>query len=144
MGETIANGGTSQASLVLAADDSPRLAAFYGRLLGCPPRAGLGPSHWRLTLPNGSELEIYTPSRARPLPRQIGRLSLCLHQEGKADPGPHCQLQRWVDLALAAGAWLEQEPRLEPFGAEAWLWDPEGNRLLLLIRHGSGQASRYD
>jgi hypothetical protein len=24
-------------------------------------------------------------------------------------------------------------PRQEPFGAEAWLLDPEGNRLLLLV-----------
>ncbi|MEB3354768.1 MAG: hypothetical protein VKM34_11145 [Cyanobacteriota bacterium] len=35
--------------------------------------------------------------------------------------------------ALALGASLLDPPRQEPFGAEAWLLDPEGNRLLLLV-----------
>ena len=141
MGDSIANQGTSRASLVLAADDSPKLAAFYGRLLGCPPRAGLGPNHWRLALPNGGELEIYTPSRARPLPRQIGRLSLCLQQDGTAGQGALFQLDRWIEIGLEAGALLEQPARVEPFGAEAWLRDPEGNRLLLLVRDGLGKSA---
>ena len=119
-------------SLVLAADDSRTLASFYGTLLGCQPKAGFSATHWRLTWPGGGPLEIYEPSQARPLPRQIGRLSLCLHQDC-SDKRPLAQLQGWIDSALASGAILEQAPRLEPFGAEAWLLDPEGNRLLLLV-----------
>ena len=122
-----------QASLVLAADDSPSLAAFYGTLLGCQPQAGFSASHWRLAWPGGGLLEIYQPSQARPLSRQIGRLSLCL-QRDRTDAQPLAQLQAWIDSTLAAGATLEQPPRLEPFGAEAWLLDPEGNRLLLIVR----------
>jgi len=122
-----------QASLVLAADHSRSLAAFYGSLLGCQPQAGFSASHWRLAWPAGGLLEIYEPSQARPLPRQVGRLSLCLQQDGSDEP-PLVRLQAWIDSALAAGAILEQPPRLEPFGAEAWLRDPEGNRLLLLVR----------
>ena len=122
----------NQASLVLAADDSRSLAAFYGSLLGCQPEAGFSASHWRLAWPAGGLLEIYEPSQARPLPRQIGRLSLCLQQDC-SDERPLAQLQAWIDSAMAAGASLEQSPRLEPFGAEAWLRDPEGNRFLLLI-----------
>lgn len=124
-------------SLVLAADDSRRLASFYGNLLGCQPKEGFSASHWQLTWPGGGLLEIYEPSSTRPLPRQIGRLSLCLQQDC-ADDKPLAQLQAWIDSALAAGAILEQPPRLEAFGAEAWLLDPEGNRLLLLI-HLYGQ-----
>jgi hypothetical protein len=122
-----------QVSLVLAADDSPSLAAFYGTLLGCQPEAGFSASHWRLAWPAGGLLEIYQPSQARPLPRQIGRLSLCL-QRDRTDAQPLAQLQAWIDSTLAAGATLEQPPRLEPFGAEAWLLDPERNRLLLIVR----------
>ena len=122
-----------RASLVLAADDSHRLASFYASLLDCPPEAGFSASHWRLAWPGGGLLEIYEPSQARPLPRQIGRLSLCL-QRDCPDERPLDQLQAWIDSALAAGASLEQPPRLEPFGAEAWLLDPEANRLLLLVR----------
>jgi hypothetical protein len=32
------------------------------------------------------------------------------------------------------GATPLEGARLEPFGAEAWLLDPEGNRLLLLVQ----------
>ncbi len=35
--------------------------------------------------------------------------------------------------ALELGASVQDPPRQEPFGAEAWLVDPEGNRLLLLV-----------
>jgi len=123
----------SQASLVLAADDSRRLAAFYGALLGCPPAAGFSARHWRLPWPGGGLLEIYEPSQSRPLPRQNGRLSLCL-QRDCPDNQPQELLEDWIKALLAAGARLEQAPRQEPFGAEAWLLDPEGNRLLLLVR----------
>jgi hypothetical protein len=42
-------------------------------------------------------------------------------------------LNAWITTALTVGASLAVPPRQEPFGAEAWLLDPEGNRLLLLV-----------
>jgi hypothetical protein len=42
-------------------------------------------------------------------------------------------LQAWISTALDLGATSDDPPRQEPFGAEAWLLDPEGNRLLLLV-----------
>jgi hypothetical protein len=42
-------------------------------------------------------------------------------------------LNSWITSALALGASVQDPPRQEPFGAEAWLLDPEGNRLLLLV-----------
>ena len=35
--------------------------------------------------------------------------------------------------SLVLGATAVDPPRQEPFGAETWLLDPEGNRLLLLV-----------
>ena len=116
------------ASLVLAADDPDRLAAFYGGLLGHPAQRGLGPGHWRLALPGGGLLEIYAPSRRRPVPRQRGRLALCLRGWGGAE-----LLESWIARACQGGGRLEEGPRQEPFGWEAWLADPEDNRLLLLV-----------
>jgi hypothetical protein len=43
-------------------------------------------------------------------------------------------LNDWITAAKALGASLQELPRQESFGAEAWLLDPEGNRLLLLVR----------
>lgn len=119
-------------SLVMAADDPAALARFYGALLAVEPQPGLSTSHWRLPWPAGGWLEIYAPSRSRPQPRQQGRLALCLQRQvNGTDAG--ALLKAWIEEALGLGASLLDPPRQEPFGAEAWLLDPEGNRLLLLV-----------
>ncbi|MFN7894552.1 MAG: VOC family protein [Cyanobacteriota bacterium] len=75
---------------------------------------------------------MYAPSKSRPQPRQPGRLALCL--ERKADAaGPLAVLHAWIATALKLGASVDDSPRQEPFGAEAWLLDSEGNRLLLFV-----------
>ena len=119
-------------SLVLAADDPAALVQFYGALLGVAPQPGLSSTHWRVAWPAGGWLEVYSPSRSRPQPRQPGRLALCLQR--KADrTGALAVLQAWISTALELGATTKDPPRQEPFGAEAWLLDPEGNRLLMLV-----------
>lgn len=120
-------------SLVLAADDPATLARFYGTLLAKQPQPGLSEMHWRLPWPAGGWLEIYAPSRQRPQPGRQGRLALCL-QRPAGPSGASASLEAWVAEVLEAGAAALEAPRLEPFGAEAWLSDPEGNRLLLLVR----------
>ena len=119
-------------SLVLAADAPAQLARFYATLLHTEPEPGMGPKHWRLAWPGGGFLEIYAPSRSRPQPRQQGRLALCLQRH--ADGGDAAAMLRdWIDTATGLGASQLDAPRQESFGAEAWLLDPEGNRLLLLV-----------
>jgi hypothetical protein len=119
-------------SIVLAADDPAALARFYGALLEVEPQPGLSPSHWRLPWPAGGWLEVYGPSRSRPLPRQLGRLGLCLQRQANGT-GTLALLHAWIATALRLGASAGDPPRQESFGAEAWLLDPEGNRLLLLV-----------
>ncbi|MFM7314082.1 MAG: VOC family protein, partial [Cyanobium sp.] len=85
-------------------------------------------SHWRVPLPGGGGLELYAPSRRRPAPAPGGRLAPCLRRSGDGQT-----LADWLDAACALGAALVEGPRQEPFGWEAWLRDPEGNPLLLLV-----------
>ncbi|MEY3750072.1 MAG: hypothetical protein RLZZ11_422 [Cyanobacteriota bacterium] len=115
-------------AVVLAADQPNDLAGFYGSLLEQAPQRGSGPNHCRLPLPQGGWLEVYRPSQARPQPRQRGRLALCLQRKGGWP-----ELQAWIERAQSLGAQLLDGPRQEPFGVEAWLLDPEGNGLLLLV-----------
>ena len=124
--------GSITSSLVLAADDPSALAQFYGELLGVAPQPGLSSTHWRVAWPAGGWLEVYSPSRSRPQTRQPGRLALCL-QRNADGTGALAVLHAWISTALELGATTEDPPRQEPFGAEAWLLDPEGNRLLLLV-----------
>ena len=116
------------AALVLAADDPPSLAGFYAALVGAEPHPGLSDRHWRVALPQAGWLELYRPSRSRPLVRQRGRLAVCLRRSGGLP-----ELQAWIAEAVSLGAALLEPPRSEPFGSEAWLLDPEGNGLLLLV-----------
>jgi hypothetical protein len=120
------------ASIVLAADDPATLAQFYGALLGVEPQRGLSAAHWRVPWPAGGWLELYAPSRNRPQPRQQGRLALGLQRQADGT-GALAVLHAWISTALDLGATSDDPPRQEPFGAEAWLLDPEGNRLLLLV-----------
>jgi hypothetical protein len=125
-------GVTITGSLVLAADDPAALASFYAAVLAVQAQPGLSASHWRVPWPAGGWLELYAPSRSRPQPRQQGRLALCLQRQA-AGTDPIAVLTSWITTALGLGASQQEAPRQEPFGAEAWLLDPEGNRLLLLV-----------
>ena len=120
------------ASIVLAADHPAALARFYGALLDVEPQPGLSSTHWRVRWPAGGWLEVYAPSKSRPQPRQQGRLALCLQRQAEGT-GTLALLNSWITSALDLGASVEDPPRQEPFGAEAWLLDPEDNRLLLLV-----------
>lgn len=119
-------------SIVLAADDPAALARFYGALLEVEPQPGLSSTHWRVRWPAGGWLEVYAPSKSRPQPHQQGRLALCLQREAEGTD-PLAQLNSWITSALDLGASVTDPPRQERFGAEAWLLDPEDNRLLLLV-----------
>ena len=129
--EATAITGLIKGSLVLAADDPAALARFYGALLNVEPQPGLSGTHWRVPWPADGWLELYSPSKSRPQPRQQGRLALCLQRRADATCAL-AVLHAWIATALELGASVDDPPRQEPFGAEAWLLDPEGNRLLLL------------
>jgi len=125
-------------SLVLAADNPSALARFYADLLAVEPLQGLGASHWRVPWPAGGFLEIYAPSQSRPQARQPGRLAMCLQRSvagGNNHQAAMTLLQDWLASAIGLGATLLDGPRQESFGVEAWLLDPEANKLLLLVQN---------
>ena len=117
-------------SWVLAADDPQRLAGFYAALLECPNEQGFSRSHWIVELAGGGRLEIYRPSRQRPFPLRGRAMAPCLRLPPSNVPLAH--LQQHLPTWLAMGASLKEPPRLEAFGAEVWLADPEGNPVLVV------------
>ena len=129
---------TTSLSWVLAAQQPEALARFYGALFQTAPRPGVAAQHWLVDLPGGGVLQLYRPSRTRAMPAAAQALAPCLqHQvDGKAD-NPLELLHAMVDAARQLGATVVEAPRQEPFGAECWLADPEGNRLLLLCTAAS-------
>ena len=119
-----------QISWVLAAEDSARLATFYSELFHATLRPGVAEHHCIVQFSDGTQLEIYRPSRRRSFPARGQVLAPCLRLPPSREPLP--ELQRLLSNALQRGGSLMEEARLEPFGAEAWIHDPEGNALLLL------------
>lgn len=119
-----------QISWVLAAEDSTRLATFYGELFQAKLNPGVAEHHCIVQFSDGTQLEIYRPSRRRSFPARGRALAPCLRLPPSQEPLP--ELQRLLSNALQRGGSILEEARLEPFGAEAWIHDPEGNPLLLL------------
>ena len=118
-------------SWVLASRSPEQLARFYADLLGTNPKPGVATHHWIVPLQGQGSLQIYTPSRKRPWPASGSALAPCLQRRAKADP--LLELQDWHQRVIQLGGRSTEEPRLESFGAECWLEDPEGQRFLLLV-----------
>jgi len=117
-------------SWVLAAHEPEPLARFYATAFGTVAERGFSQQHWRVQLADGGCLEIYRPSRSRPFPERGRALAPCLRLP--ACQHPLEQLEGCLPELIASGASVQQPPRLEPFGAEAWLEDPEQNPLLVV------------
>ena len=120
-----------QISWVMAAEDSTSLATFYSELFQATLKPGLAEYHCIVQFSDGTQLEIYRPSRRRSFPARGRALAPCLRLPPSQEPLP--ELQRLLSTALQHGGSLLDDARLEPFGAEAWIHDPEGNSLLLLV-----------
>ena len=118
-------------SWVLASRRPEQLAKFYADLLGTSPKAGMASHHWIVSLPGQGILQIYKPSRHRPWPACGSVLAPCLQRKAEADPLQ--ELQAWQQHVIELGGRGIEEPRLESFGAECWLEDPEGQKFLLLV-----------
>ncbi|KZR87743.1 Glyoxalase-like domain protein [Synechococcus sp. MIT S9509] len=118
-------------SWVLASRRPEQLAKFYADLLGSIAEPGVAAHHWIVPLQAQGSLQIYTPSGKRPWPESGSALAPCLQRRAKADP--LLELQSWLHHVIQLGGKSTEEPRLESFGAECWLEDPEGQRFLLLV-----------
>ena len=118
-------------SWVLASRRPQRLARFYADLLGTSPRQGVADHHWIVPLPAQGILQIYTPSRNRQWPAVGSVLAPCLQRKVPEDPLR--ELQAWQQHVIQLGGRSTEQPRMESFGAECWLEDPEGQKFLLLV-----------
>ncbi len=124
--------GETSLSWVLAANNPQSLAQFYARALGGSFRSGLSEHHWMVSLPNGQMLQVYRPSSQRPWPVRGAALSPCFQRSG-IDNNPEADLEQWVKHLESLGARRRESSRLESFGAECWMEDPEGQPFLTLI-----------
>ena len=127
--------GPVRLSWVLATEQPEGLARFYAEVLEATARRGLSDSHWLVDVGEGEPLQFYCPSRAR-TPDPKGRSwAPCLTR--MTPDQPLNVVRAWSALASEHGAEQKEDPRLEPFGAECWMQDPEGHAFLLLVTSSS-------
>ena len=122
---------STQISWVLAAQSPGSLVRFYADLLGGHAEQGHSEHHWVLTVLQDLRIEIYRPSRQRPFPVKGRCLAPCLRLQEHAEPLK--KLQSVVAELMTKQATVLEPPRLESFGAEAWLLDPEQNPFLIVV-----------
>ena len=118
-------------SWVLAAKNPQSLAAFYAKALGSSYRSGLSDKHWLVSLPSGGTLQVYCPSSQRPWPVRGAAMAPCLQRTG--NDKAEAELGRWIKQLESLGARRREPSRLESFGAECWMEDPEGQPFLTLV-----------
>ena len=118
-------------SFVIASNLPHKLAEFYvsasyGELIH-----GYSSNDCCILLPQGLKIYIYKPSSSSKALKRDSFTALCLTSEAKHKPLDY--LSSWISTLVLKGASISVHPRLESFGAEAWLKDPEQNRFLLFV-----------
>ena len=118
-------------SSVLASQAPKSLARFYAFVMDAQMQEGLNDDHWVLASNQGQIIEIFRPSRNKPFTLRGRVFALCIH--GKSSLDPLSSIRVLIADLISKGAFLIEEPKLELFGAESWLADPEGNQFLLVV-----------
>lgn len=117
--------------MLIAARIPRELAEFYSDAIKAKLSKGFNDEHWLVQCTNGLVIQVYRPSVKGPWPNRGRSIAPCLQAEPSATP--LIVLERWVSDLKSNGAKVLDSPKLEIFGAESWLSDPEDNAFLLLV-----------
>ena len=117
--------------LAIASNQPHKLSEFYAFATNGELCPGENEEHWRVTHENGMSVHLYKPSKNRPLPSSGSSAILCLSKGPTQDP--LLSIREWLATLVSVGAIVDQQPRVESFGAESWLKDPEGNYFLIFV-----------
>ncbi len=98
----------------------PSWGFTYAGLQCCPLACVAARAGW---------LELYRPSQLAAAATRSAVAWRCVCG-GAATPSV---LEAWLAQAISLGAQQLDAPRIEAFGSEVWMLDPEGNGLLLLV-----------
>jgi len=120
-----------KANIVIASNLPKRLAVFYSCVFENDFKVGVSPEHFVIEINQVTTIHIYKPSKKRDFPARGKTVSICVEKISLIDP--ITELRDFVQILISIGASIIENPRLEKFGAEAWLADPEGNEFLVLV-----------
>ena len=120
-----------QPSLVIASEQPQRLSEFYAFATNGDLQPGKNKDHFLIVHRNGMNIQVFKPSKERSFSNNSRRSAICLEQPPSSSP--LIALNEWLEKLSSMGAVINESPRLEWFGAESWITDPEGNHLLIFV-----------
>tara|TARA_B100000214_G_scaffold338066_1_gene283006 strand:- start:167 stop:580 length:414 start_codon:yes stop_codon:yes gene_type:complete len=116
---------------VIASENPKELSDFYSKINSDKANKGLNSTHYFISLGDRSKIHFYRPSEKNDLQRKGNSVSLCFQCEPSDDPLKI--IGNWTSEILKIGGSPIGDPKLENFGSEQWMLDPEGNQFLILV-----------
>ena len=119
-----------EVSWVIASERPKELAEFYAFVINGEIREGKNNQHFLIVDPTGLKIHIYRPSEKCTWQKMGHASSICMATKPSLDP--LSEIEEWSSRLISNGATVVEGPRVESFGAESWIADPEGNYFLIL------------
>ena len=118
-------------NFVIAPENPRELSEFYSRINSDKANKGLNSNQYFISLSDRSKKHFYIPNENNELQRKGNSVSLCFQCEPSEDPLKI--IEKWKSEILKIGDSPMGNPKLENFGSEQWMFDPEGNQFLILV-----------
>ena len=117
--------------MAIASAHPEKLAEFYAFATNGKLKPGKNQNHWEVVVGGGLKIHLYKPSQKKPTLKKGRVVSLCLEKEPSQKP--LSIINEWAEILVCRGAKIAQEPKVEPFGTEVWMTDPEENDFLIFV-----------
>tara|TARA_B100000579_G_scaffold161760_1_gene131368 strand:+ start:95 stop:508 length:414 start_codon:yes stop_codon:yes gene_type:complete len=118
-------------NIVIASENPKELSEFYAKINSDKVNKGFNAFHYFISLSSRSQIHFYRPNENYEWQREGNSTSLCFQGEPSEDPSKI--IERWTFEIIKFGGSPMEEPKLENFGSEQWMLDPEGNQFLILV-----------
>ena len=126
-------------NFVIASKNPKELSGFYAKINSDKVSKGFNATHYFISLSNRSKIHFYRPKENHEWQRKGNSTSLCFQREPSEDPSK--VIKSWTSEISELGGSAIGIPKLENFGSEQWMLDPEGNKFLILVPYLSNCSS---
>ncbi len=124
--------GISQVSILISSSEPAKLSKFYSLVMNSSYCKGLNENHYEIKSKTCLPLTFFKPSTKR-MGTNPQQHSLSISFQRKPSSDPLNEINNWLFEIISFGGSLIEGPRLEFFGAEAWISDLDGNPFLIFV-----------
>ena len=125
-------------NFLIASEDPKELSAFYAKINSDKATKGFNKTHYFISLSDRSKIHFYRPKENYEWQRKGNSTSLCFQHEPCEDPSKIIEI--WTSEILKIGGTVKGGSKLAKFGSEQWMFDPEGNKFLILVPYLSNSS----